>query len=94
MPPGRPKSDKSKVQVTLRIDPDVLAHFKAAGAGWQVRMNEQLRKALPGSEPKGTPPTPKPAPVVKALRQASPTSGIDIQFGPTKRKPGWGLKGK
>ena len=46
-PRGRPKgsttSDKSLV--SLRIDKDVLERFRAAGPGWQSRMNEALRKA-------------------------------------------------
>ena len=35
----------TKQQVTLRLDPDVLAKFKAAGPGWQSRINEALRRA-------------------------------------------------
>jgi uncharacterized protein (DUF4415 family) len=42
---GRPKSANPKVAQTLRLDSDVLAYFKATGAGWQTRMNEALRKA-------------------------------------------------
>ena len=34
-----------KVSTTLRLDPDVVQHFKAAGPGWQTRINEALRKA-------------------------------------------------
>jgi uncharacterized protein (DUF4415 family) len=41
---GRPKSSNKEL-VTLRIDRDVLARFKAEGAGWQTRINEALRKA-------------------------------------------------
>ncbi|KLK91413.1 hypothetical protein AA309_20150 [Microvirga vignae] len=48
---GRPKSDKSKVAVKLRIDPDVLEAYKATGPGWQTRMSEALRKGL-GKKPK------------------------------------------
>lgn len=45
-PRGRPAgSDKS--QITLRLDRDVIARFKAGGPGWQSRMNEALRKAAP-----------------------------------------------
>jgi uncharacterized protein (DUF4415 family) len=29
----------------LRIDPDVLAAFKAQGPGWQSRMQETLKRA-------------------------------------------------
>ena len=42
---GRPKLAQAKQSQTLRIDPDVLAHFKSGGPGWQTRMNEALRKA-------------------------------------------------
>ncbi|MGE4431883.1 MAG: BrnA antitoxin family protein [Sphingobium sp.] len=43
--PGRPKGE-TKEQVTLRIDKDVLAKFRASGRGWQSRVNEVLRKAV------------------------------------------------
>lgn len=42
---GRPKSEAPKKPVSLRLDPDVLAHFKASGPGWQTRINDALRKA-------------------------------------------------
>lgn len=41
---GRPKSAAPKEPINLRLDPDVLSHFKAAGPGWQSRINEALRK--------------------------------------------------
>jgi uncharacterized protein (DUF4415 family) len=31
--------------VSLRLDPDVLAHFRRSGRGWQSRINAALRKA-------------------------------------------------
>jgi uncharacterized protein (DUF4415 family) len=34
-----------KTQLTLRLDPDVVEHFKASGPGWTARINEVLRKA-------------------------------------------------
>ncbi|MEO7128533.1 MAG: BrnA antitoxin family protein [Rhodoferax sp.] len=40
---GRPLGSGSKVQVTLRIDADVVNKFKASGAGWQTRMNDALK---------------------------------------------------
>ncbi len=43
--PGRPKGSGSKQPVSLRLDKDVLAHFRATGPGWQSRMNEALKKA-------------------------------------------------
>lgn len=35
-----------KEQVAVRYSPDVLAAFRATGAGWQTRMNEALRDWL------------------------------------------------
>jgi len=43
---GRPKLENPKRQVTLRLDGEVLDRFRASGAGWQVRINEALRKAV------------------------------------------------
>jgi uncharacterized protein (DUF4415 family) len=42
---GRPAGG-NKEQVTLRLDKDVLAAFKAGGEGWQTRINDALRKAV------------------------------------------------
>ncbi len=41
---GRPNSAAPKEAVSLRLDPDVLEHFRAAGPGWQSRINAALRK--------------------------------------------------
>jgi uncharacterized protein (DUF4415 family) len=46
---GRPKLDAPKKQVTLRLDADILDHFKARGAGWQTAINETLRKGMAGN---------------------------------------------
>ena len=43
---GRPFKEDRKLLTSLRLDPDVLAHFKAGGQGWQGRINAFLRKAL------------------------------------------------
>lgn len=43
-PVGRPKAEKTKVPVTMRVDPDVLAYFKSSGPGWQTRMGEVLAR--------------------------------------------------
>jgi uncharacterized protein (DUF4415 family) len=40
---GRPALAKPKQAVSLRLDPDVIAYFKAGGPGWQTRINERLR---------------------------------------------------
>lgn len=42
---GRPKAESPKVAVSLRLDHDVVARFKASGPGWQTRMNNALRDA-------------------------------------------------
>jgi uncharacterized protein (DUF4415 family) len=42
---GRPKLASAKKPVSLRLDPDVLAHFRRSGRGWQSRINAVLRKA-------------------------------------------------
>lgn len=42
---GRPKSENPKVAVSLRLDQEVVASFKASGPGWQTRMNDALRDA-------------------------------------------------
>jgi|APHig6443717497_1056834.scaffolds.fasta_scaffold01010_6 uncharacterized protein (DUF4415 family) len=45
--PGQrgPQKAPPKAQVTLRLDPDLVEHFKAGGSGWQTRINDTLRKA-------------------------------------------------
>ena len=42
---GRPKKAAPKKAVNIRLDPDVLASFRAGGRGWQSRINAALRKA-------------------------------------------------
>ena len=42
---GRPKGS-NKQQVAIRLDHDVIAGFKAGGAGWQTRINEALKDWL------------------------------------------------
>jgi uncharacterized protein (DUF4415 family) len=43
--PGRPPSANPKLALKLRIDPDVVEHFRATGPGWQTRINDTLRRA-------------------------------------------------
>jgi uncharacterized protein (DUF4415 family) len=42
---GRPRSASRKLPLKLRLDPDVVAAFRATGSGWQSRMNAALRRA-------------------------------------------------
>jgi uncharacterized protein (DUF4415 family) len=50
---GRPLGSGSKMQVTLRLDIDVVEKLKAEGAGWQTRANAVLRRSVMRSA-KGT----------------------------------------
>jgi len=43
---GRPKLPTPKVSTTIRLDAEVMNAFKAAGAGWQTRINTVLREAV------------------------------------------------
>ncbi len=43
---GRPKSAQAKAQISLRLDPEVLAKLREAGPGWQSQINVLLRQAL------------------------------------------------
>lgn len=45
---GRPKTEIRKVSTTIRLDADVLEHFRAGGDGWQTRINEVLRHSIGG----------------------------------------------
>lgn len=42
---GRPPVEKPLEQISIRLDPDVIAKFKATGKGWQSRINEVLKQA-------------------------------------------------
>src|SRR3974377_960630 len=42
---GRPPKADRKVSVTLRLDREVVARFKATGAGWQTRINAALKRS-------------------------------------------------
>lgn len=41
---GRPPADNPRQQVSIRLSPDIIAHFKKGGPGWQSRINDALRK--------------------------------------------------
>jgi uncharacterized protein (DUF4415 family) len=46
---GRPKLEKPKRLLSLRLPPDVIANWKASGPGWQTRMAELLERTQPKS---------------------------------------------
>ncbi len=43
---GRPKGAQTKVSTTIRLDADIVAHFKTGGPGWQSRINDALRSKI------------------------------------------------
>lgn len=42
---GRPRAANPKQAVTLRLDPETVARFKARGPDWRARMSDVLRRA-------------------------------------------------
>ena len=51
---GRPLgsvSERTKVKVNLRVDPEVLEALRGTGAGWQTRVNDVLRREFLRSKP-------------------------------------------
>ena len=36
----------TKERIGIRLDADVVEHFRRTGGGWQSRLNETLRKAI------------------------------------------------
>lgn len=41
--PPLPPAERKK-RVSMLLDPDVIAHFKLGGRGWQTRVNAALRE--------------------------------------------------
>ncbi len=41
-----PASERAQIQVTVRLDDDIVNAFQASGPGWQMRMNDALRHWL------------------------------------------------
>ncbi len=52
-PRGRPPLIEAarKQAVSIRLDRDIIAHFKAGGPGWQTRVNEVLLSAIKAAAP-------------------------------------------
>ena len=45
--PGRSRVDKAaKVATTIRLDREVIEHFRASGRGYEEKMNKVLRDAM------------------------------------------------
>jgi uncharacterized protein (DUF4415 family) len=43
---GRPPKSVTKTSIKLRLDPEIIASFRAMGNGWQTRMNDALKEWL------------------------------------------------
>ena len=41
-----PQKAPVKKQVTIRLDQEIIEHFKQAGKGWQSRLNNHLKKTI------------------------------------------------
>lgn len=41
-----PQREPVKERVTIRLDADVVEHFRATGKGWQTRLNEVLKAQI------------------------------------------------
>ena len=41
-----PQTARTKERITIRLDADIAAHFRASGPGWQTRLNDVLRQAI------------------------------------------------
>jgi uncharacterized protein (DUF4415 family) len=45
-PRGRPRVEFPKERINIRLSHEVVEHFKAAGEGWQTRIDAALRQFI------------------------------------------------
>ena len=43
---GRPPLANKREQISIRLSPEVIAHFRAQGARWQSSINGELKKVV------------------------------------------------
>ena len=43
-----PQRALTKERITIRLDKDIVAHFRSQGKGWQSRLNAALREHIEG----------------------------------------------
>ena len=53
-PLGRPRADLVKTPVNLRLDREIVEHFKAGGPGWQTRINAALSDHVKAANANGS----------------------------------------
>jgi uncharacterized protein (DUF4415 family) len=82
---GRPRLENPKQAIKLRLDAEVVEHFRATGPGWQTRINEALRLTLQGQTTLGKR-------LIKAAQEASAIAqqqtkrpGVAVKMSPTKK---------
>ena len=74
---GRPRIENKKVLVTLRLDPEVIAHFKNEGEkNWQTRLNAALRQSVSKAARKN---------VTKTTKISAPNVKLKIKKVATKK---------
>jgi uncharacterized protein (DUF4415 family) len=45
-PRGRPRAEHPKERINIRLSHEVVEYFKAAGDGWQTRIDSALRQFI------------------------------------------------
>jgi uncharacterized protein (DUF4415 family) len=48
---GRPALESTKISTTIRLSPEVIENFKAAGDGWQTRIDLALKDWIKNNNP-------------------------------------------
>jgi BrnA antitoxin of type II toxin-antitoxin system len=76
---GRPPLESPKQAIKLRLDAEVVEHFRETGPGWQTRINEALRHTIAGLS--------RHAPVSTRLAKASRKTTIEEQTGLQTNRP-------
>ncbi|MFA5495702.1 MAG: BrnA antitoxin family protein [Porticoccaceae bacterium] len=41
-----PQKEPTKERISIRLDVEVVEHFRSTGSGWQTRLNEALKKQI------------------------------------------------
>jgi uncharacterized protein (DUF4415 family) len=49
---GRPRKPDARVQLSVRLSPDIIERFRATGPGWQTKIDRALREWLETNRPR------------------------------------------
>jgi uncharacterized protein (DUF4415 family) len=80
---GRPRLENPKRAIKLRLDAEVVEHFRKAGPGWQTRINEALRRALQSTPAKPAATAKK---VAAAKKRAAKKAAAAKSASPAKKR--------